>query len=84
MAGGEEALLEGFEVGLGLGTLLPPVIHGGVGQADHDPAKGAQHARGVGMAHAALILVQGHIQTMVQPTLNHPVAALEPQQPRRL
>ena len=77
-------MLEAPGVAFGLGILAARLIDRGVGQAHDHPPDGAQHPRGGGVAHAALILPQGEIQTMVKPALNDPVTALEPEHPLRL
>ena len=43
---------------------------------DHTPEQ-AQHQSGVALTHATLILRQRHIQRVMQPALNDPVAPFE-------
>jgi len=61
-----EALLKAASVALGLGVLLPRLIHRPVGQADHDPSDRSQEPRGSRRAHAAPVFTKGDIQAMVQ------------------
>lgn len=77
-ASGEEVLPKTLRVPFGLRLGLARPIHGGVGQTDNHPADHPQHARRLGRTHPAEIFLQRHIQAMMQPALNHPVAALEP------
>lgn len=78
---GAEAFLEAAGVALGLWILAARLIDRRVGQAHHHPPDGSQHPRGGGVSHPALVLVQRDIQTMVEPALNDPVAALEQEHP---
>ena len=83
-AGGSELFLEGAGVGLGFGIVLARLIHGGVGQTHDYSSDRAKHPRRFGCAHTALVLMEGDVQTMVEPAFNDPVAALEPQHPPEL
>lgn len=56
----------------------------GEGKADGDPAEHAQHQRGVGVAHPALILLHGDIQCLMESALNNPIAAFEPQEAKSI
>jgi len=77
-ASGEEALPKTLGVSFGLRLSLARPIYGGVGQTDDHPADHPQHPRRLGRAHPAEIFLQGHIQAMMQPALNHPITPLEP------
>jgi len=46
-------------------------------KADDHPAKQTQEQRGVGVANPALIFLQGDIQSLMEPALNHPIAAFK-------
>lgn len=81
LACAQEALPVGFGVGLGFGLGLAPVIDGGVAQTEQDPPNGSQDARGVGIAHAAQILLHGQVQAVMQTAFNDPILAFEPQHP---
>ena len=59
---------------------LARLIHGGIGQTEHDPPEQAQHPRRIGCPNAAGILVHRHIQAVMQPAFNDPVVAFELQQ----
>lgn len=76
--GGEESLAVGFGVGFGFGLVFAPLIQGGVGQAQDDTSDGAEHTRGIGVAHAAEVFLHGDVQAMMEPAFNHPITALEP------
>ena len=78
---GKEALAKAACVAFGLRVDLASLIHSRVGQTDDDPADHPQHARRLGRAHPAEIFLQRHIQAVMEPAFNDPVAALEPEQP---
>ena len=52
--------------------------------ADHQSPEQAQHQRRLGLAHAAVVFAQGHVQRVVQAALDDPVAALEFEQAPRV
>jgi len=83
-AGRAEALLEllGIEFGFGIG--LARSIHGSIGEAEQNPPNHAQYQSRVRSSYTAQVFSHSHIQTMVQPTFNNPVAAFEPEQTLRL
>ena len=66
-AGGSKTFLDGAGVAFGFGMVLARVIHGGIGQAHDHPPDHPQHSCRWRAAHAALVLVQRDVQTMVQP-----------------
>lgn len=75
--GRKEALPIALGVGLGFRLALSQMIDGRVGQAEHNSPNGSKHTRGIGIAHAAKVLLHRHIQAVVQPAFDHPVAPLE-------
>ncbi len=80
----EIALAEAFSVEFGFGILFAGLIHGRVGQTQDDPPDHAQNQRGVRGPHPAQVLLQAHVQAVVQAAFNHPVLALELEQAPRL
>jgi len=82
--GAAEALLEFAGGHSALGIELAALGHPDLGQADHQSAKEAQDKGGLGMAHSAVIFVQGHIQGVMQCALNDPVTAFELKEARRI
>ena len=80
----EIALPKAFGVGFGFGIALAGLIHGGIGQTQHDPPDQAQDQRGVGGPDAAEVLWQAHVQAVVQAAFNDPVLAFELEQAPRL
>lgn len=79
-----EALAEALGVLLGLWILLAGSIHGRVGQAHDQAPSHAQDANGVGAANPAQVLLQREVQAVVQPALDDPVVAFEPEHPQGL
>ena len=79
--GAKEVLAEALGVAFGFRVGLAGLIDGGVGQAEDDPADHPQHSRRPGRAHPAEVFLQRHVQAVMEPAFDHPVAALEPQQP---
>ena len=53
------------------------VRDGGLRYAHDQSAEQTQQQRGVGLAHAAAVLVERNVQRMMQPALDDPIAALE-------
>jgi hypothetical protein len=76
-----EALLKTAGVALGLRGFLSLPIDRGVSQADHHASNRAQDSRRSWSAHSALIFPQRHIQAMVQPAFDHPIASLDAEHP---
>ncbi|MEI8043337.1 MAG: hypothetical protein WCL11_18155 [Verrucomicrobiota bacterium] len=60
-------------LGIDLATFRHPDLSG----ADHQPAKQAQGEGILGITHAAVILAQGYVQSMMQSAFNHPAAPFE-------
>lgn len=83
-AGGEQALPEALGVVFRLGMELASAIDCGVGQTDDEAPDHSQNPHGVRAADAAQILLQGDVEAVVQPALDDPVFALQPQQPSGL
>ena len=80
----EIALAEAFGVELGFGIFLAGLIHGGIGQAEHDAPDHAQDQCGIGGPYSAEVLLEAHVQTVVQAAFNDPVSAFELEDAQRL
>lgn len=76
----EIALPEAFGVEFGFGVALAGSIHGGIGQTQHDPPDHAQDQCRMGGPDAAEVLLQAHVQAVVQPAFNDPILAFELEQ----
>jgi hypothetical protein len=76
----EVALAEALGVELGFEMLLAGPIHGGIGQAQHDPSDDPQDQCGIGSSHPAKVFLHANVQAVVQPALNDPVLAFELEQ----
>ena len=63
----------GPAAGIDRTTFLQPDL----GETDHDPPEQAQRKGRLGVADAALIFTQGHVQGVMQAALDDPVATLE-------
>lgn len=60
------------------------LIHGRIGQAQHDAADHAQDQRRTRRPYPAEVFLHTHIQAVVQSALNHPVLPFELEQAQRL
>jgi len=67
-----------------LGVDLTALGEPDLSEADHQPTKQAESEGGLGTTHAAVILAQGHVQGVMQSAFNHPVAAFEFEEARRI
>jgi hypothetical protein len=76
----EVSLPEALGVEFGFGMVLAGLIHGGIGQAEHDPPDDAQDQGGVRGAHPAEVFLHANVQTVVQPAFDDPVLAFESEQ----
>ncbi len=78
------ALPEAFGVEFGLRILFAGLVHGRIGQTEHDAADHTQDQRRTRGPYPAEVFLHTHIQTMVQPALNDPVLAFELEQTQGL
>ena len=80
----EVALPEALGVTFGFGLLLARLVHGRIGQAEHDTPEGAQNQGRIRGPHPAEVFLHANVQTVMQPAFDDPVLALELEQPQGL
>ena len=73
----EEAFLELAGGGPAAGIDFPAFLQPDLCEADHYPAEQTQCKSRLGVADPAVIFTQRHVQGVMQPALNDPVAPLE-------
>ena len=80
----EIALAGAFGVEFGFGIFAAGLIHGGIGQTEHDAPDHAQDPCGRRGPYSAEVLLQAHVQTVVEAAFNDPVLTFELEQAQSL